>query len=316
MTLSSSLDQQVAALKQRLAACDLCPQRCGVDRLSGQVGLCRTGELAPIAHAGLHFGEEPPISGTRGSGTIFFANCNLRCVFCQNYQISQCADQISIQEMPPDALAAKMLALQRIGAHNINLVSPSHVVAQIAEALVIARRQGLGIPTLYNTNGYDSTGSLRALDGLIDIYLPDIKYSSDEVARAYSGAKGYVVANRAAIEEMSRQVGNLAVDDDGIALSGVIVRHLVLPNSLAGSRESLDFLASLSRDIVVSLMSQYAPQFKACGMPPLDRRITPAEYQEVVDYAWDLGLENCLVQEMKSSDTFLPDFRDDNPFDN
>ena len=316
MTLSSSLDQNVAALKQRLAACDLCPQRCGVDRLSGQLGLCRTGELVSVAHVGLHFGEEPSISGTRGSGTIFFANCNVRCVFCQNYQISQCADQIPIHEMAPDALAAEMLALERIGAHNINLVSPSHVVAQIAEAIVIARRRGLGIPTLYNTNGYDSVESLRALDGLIDIYLPDIKYSSDEVARVYSGASGYVAANRAAIAEMFRQVGNLAVDGDDIALSGVIVRHLVLPDGLAGSRESLDFLASLSRSIVVGLMSQYAPQFQACGMPSLDRRITLAEYQEVVDYAWGLGLENCLVQEMQSSDTFFPDFQDDNPFDN
>jgi len=313
--LDSSIQQRALALKQRLSACDLCPHRCGVDRLAGQSGLCRTGALSPIAHVGLHYGEEPPISGTRGSGTIFFANCNLRCVYCQNYQISQCAEEIPTQEMTPEELAAEMLRLERIGAHNINLVSPSHVVAQIAEALIIARKQGLAIPIVYNTNGYDSVDSLRALEGLIDVYLPDIKYSSDETARTYSGAERYVAANRAAIAEMFRQVGNLTVDEGGTARKGVIVRHLVLPEDLAGSRDSLDFLASLSRDIVVSLMSQYSPQFKACGMPPLDRRITLVEYQRVVDYAWELGLESCLVQEMESSENLIPDFREESPFD-
>lgn len=302
------------SLRERLLSCDLCPRCCGADRARGQVGVCRTGDDLPVAHVGLHFGEEPPISGTKGSGTIFFAHCNLRCVYCQNFQISQRAEELPIRHLTPVELADEMLALQARGAHNVNLVSPTHVAAGVAEALTIARERGLRIPVVYNSNGYDAVETLQGLEGLVDIYLPDIKYSDDAVAKAYSGVDGYVEANRRAIAEMLRQVGNLVTDRRGIARRGLLVRHLVLPAGLAGSADSLAFLASLSRDMVVSLMAQYSPQHRAREFPPLDRKITVEEYEAVVDMALELGLENCFVQEVESSEVFVPDFREGDPF--
>lgn len=307
--------EQVRLLKKRLVSCDLCPHRCRVNRLADEVGFCGSGAEIEVAHSGLHFGEEPPISGVRGSGAIFFTRCNMRCVYCQNYQISQRPHLIPKRALSPFELAEEMLALQAQDAHNINLVSPTHVVAQAAESICIARERGLSLPIVYNTNGYDAVDTLQCLDGLIDIYLPDIKYSDDAAARAYSGVERYVAVNRRAIREMFRQVGNLALDEHGIARRGLLVRHLVLPDDVAGSSDSLAFLASLSQDMVISLMAQYSPQFKARGMPPLDRKITLAEYDRVLDEALALGLGNCFVQECESSETLLPDFRRETPFD-
>jgi putative pyruvate formate lyase activating enzyme len=236
-------------------------------------------------------------------------------VYCQNYQISQRVEEIPTRTSSPDELAAEMLVLQGKGAHNINLVSPTHVIAQVAEGLCVARERGLSIPVVYNTNGYDAVETLRCLEGLIDIYLPDIKYSDDAVARTYSGIDRYVEVSRSAIAEMFRQVGNLSLDREGIAQRGVLVRHLVLPEDLAGSMESLAFLASLSTEIVISLMAQYSPQYKARSMPPLDRKISREEYERVLDSAWDLGLERCFIQEVESSEALIPDFRRADPFE-
>jgi putative pyruvate formate lyase activating enzyme len=314
LSIPAEIREQALSLRDRLSSCDLCPRRCGVNRLDGETGFCKTAHDVLIAHIGLHFGEEPPLSGSRGSGTIFFASCNLRCVFCQNYQISQCFDDIPIWLASPQELADRMLKLQDRGAHNVNWVSPTHVVAQAAEALCIARDRGLAIPVIYNTNGYDAVDSLQCLEGLVEIYLPDIKYSDNEMAKRYSGVDDYVGVNRQAIAEMYRQVGTLRMDRDGIAQQGVLVRHLVLPQDAAGSEESLRFLASISTDIAISLMSQYSPQYKARSIPPLDRRVSVREYERVVDHALELGLENCFIQQLGSSDVLVPNFRKRRPF--
>jgi putative pyruvate formate lyase activating enzyme len=306
--------ERALALKKRLASCDICPRSCRVNRVNGETGFCRTTDEIPVAHIGLHFGEEPPISGSEGSGAIFFANCNLRCVYCQNFQISQCAEEISIQTLSPDELADEMLGLQAKGAHNINLVSPTHVIAQVAPSLCLARERGLSIPVVYNTNGYEALATLRCLEGLVDIYLPDIKYSDDACAKSYSGVDDYVDVNRQAIQEMFRQVGNLAFDHQGIARKGLLVRHLVLPADRAGSKESLRFLASLSQEMYISLMAQYSPQFKARNIAPLDRRISAVEYERVLDYALELGLDNCFIQEVESNALLIPDFRKADPW--
>ena len=314
MSIDNGVKERALSLKSRLASCDVCPHGCHVDRVHGETGLCRTTDEIVIAYTGLHFGEEPPISGTRGSGTIFFANCNLRCVYCQNFQISQRAEEINTRTVSPVELADEMLALQRKKAHNINLVSPTHVIAQVAESLCIAREKGLSIPIVYNTNGYDAVETLRCLEGLIDIYLPDIKYSDNALAKSYSGVDHYVEVNRQAIKEMFRQVGNLAFDRQGVAQKGLLVRHLVLPENCAGSTESLAFLASLSQDMVISIMAQYSPQYKAKNMPPLHRKISAAEYEAVLDVALGLGLEQCFIQEYESSEILVPDFGKEDPF--
>jgi putative pyruvate formate lyase activating enzyme len=267
--------------------------------------------MLKIASCGPHHGEEPPLSGTRGSGTIFFTGCNLRCVYCQNYQISQegLGYEVSLEE-----LAGKMLDLQAQGCHNINLVSPTQVANQIRPSLILAKEKGLKLPIVYNTNGSDAVQVLQSFEGLVDIYLPDIKYSDNENAFKYSGARDYVAKNRAAITEMYRQVGNLELDDEGIAKRGVIVRHLVLPNGIAGSYESLKFLSSLSKDIWLSIMAQYHPCFKASQFPELNRKITSAEYQQVLNWVKEFGFENVLAQELSSSDVYLPDFKKEKPF--
>lgn len=267
-----------------------------------------------IAHIGLHFGEEPYISGTKGSGAIFFAHCNLRCVYCQNWQISQPKKCNPKWAMLPDDLALKMLDLQKIGAHNINLVSPTHFVPQILSALLRARQNGLALPIIYNSNGYESLNTLRLLNGQIDIYLPDIKYADNKNAKKYSKVNNYVKNSRAAIKEMFRQVGLLKLDKNNIAKEGIIVRHLVLPNEIAGSLESLDFLATISTKITISLMAQYNPCHKALATPLLDRKITPMEYQKVVNYALKIGFKNILVQKPESSESYLPNFNRKNPF--
>ncbi|MCX5727016.1 MAG: radical SAM protein [Candidatus Saganbacteria bacterium] len=287
-------------ISELLKSCVLCGHRCGVNRLEGQLGKCRAGLVPVVASYCAHHGEEPMISGEKGSGTIFFANCCLRCVFCQNYEISH---EGFGHEVEAVKLAEIMLKLESQGVHNINLVSPTHYAPQIMEALELARRQGLKLPIVYNTGGYDSLELLRELEGKIDIYMPDLKYFDDEKAFKYSGARNYVETAKAGIAEMYRQVG-----------PKLLVRHLILPDNLSDSEEVLDFIASLSKDIWVSIMAQYSPQYKASAFPELNRRLKKDEYQKVVGHAKKIGLRNYYVQDLENSETYLPNFKRENPF--
>jgi len=314
---SGELAKRAERLRQRLAACDICPRNCGANRLGGEMGYCNSEALPIVSSYCDHHGEEPVLSGEKGSGTIFFANCNLRCVYCQNHQISQNWIGQKSNEITCHKLAEYMLHLQNeLGCHNINLVSPSHFVPQIVEALLEAVPKGLNIPLVYNTNGYDSMETLKELDGIIDIYLPDFKYFNNESALKLSGAADYVEAAQAAIREMYRQVGNLVIDDCGIAQRGLIGRHLILPDRLSGSREVLKWLAGeLSRDVTISVMSQYHPIHRALGMPPLDRNISQQEFDEVFNLVVELGIENGWVQQLEAADYYVPDFeRKGHPF--
>ncbi|MBI5044060.1 MAG: radical SAM protein [Nitrospirae bacterium] len=297
-----------------LKNCTLCPRECGVDRTKDELGFCGSDYLPIVASYCVHHGEEPVLSGTKGSGTIFFGNCNLKCVFCQNHQISQPAQSLKKNEVSFDRLADIMLELQAKGCHNINFVSPTHFSAQIIKAVAIAASKGLKIPLVYNTNAYDSLQALRLLDGIIDIYLPDIKYSDDNEAKEYSNAKGYARNSRQAITEMKRQVGNLIVDDS-IAVRGLIIRHLVLPNDIAGSEESLRFISDeIGKETFISVMSQYFPANRAGDFPLLSRPIRQREYEKVLGLLDELGLENGWVQEYSSKDYYCPDFEKEMPF--
>ena len=314
---SGELEHRANALESRLTSCDICPRECKVNRLAGEYGFCHSTRLPLVSAVCAHHGEEPPLSGSNGSGTIFFANCNLKCAYCQNYQISQNPENQQSREMDFHTLAERMLYLQdELKCHNINFVSPSHFVPQIVRAVLAAVPLGLKVPLVYNTNGYDSLESLRALDGIINIYLPDLRYASDEYAEKYSQAPCYVTHARAAIKEMHRQVGELVMDDEGLAQKGLIVRHLILPGGLAGSRESLTWLSEeISASVTVSIMSQYFPAHDASSYPALDRKISAAEHAEVVELLNRLGLENGWLQEMAASDNYLPDFeRNGHPF--
>lgn len=313
----TELQARASRLTARLAACDICPRKCGANRLAGETGTCNSGALPIVASYCAHRGEEPALSGTHGSGTIFFGNCNLHCVFCQNWQISQQPQKQKANEVSVETLAGYMLELQAQGCHNINLVSPSHFVPQIVQALAIAAPEGLNIPLVYNTNGYDSLETLRELDGIIDVYLPDIKYASNANARKYSGAKAYVENTRAAIQEMFRQCGELVLDENEIARRGVIVRHLILPQNIAGTEESLLWLAhEVSPDITISLMSQYRPTHNASRFPELNRSINQAEYDRAMQVLEEAGLENGWVQGMDAPESYLPDFdREGHPFE-
>ncbi len=298
----------------QLTSCTCCPRNCKVNRLEGKVAVCRVGAEIQVSHIGLHFGEEPPISGTKGSGTIFFAGCNLRCVFCQNYQISQEFRRSHTRNLTVEELASEMLRLQEAGAHNINFVSPSHMIFQMAEAVQAAKGRGLTIPIVYNTNGYDAVDALRQIRGLVDIYLPDIKYLDNGLGKQFSAVRDYAEVIPGALREMLAQVGHLQMDENGIAARGMLVRHLVLPGCLENSRKCLRLLADLSHDIFVSIMSQYSPQYKADRYPMIDRKLTQAEYDEITEYALDLGLENAFVQELESQGQCLPDFDRKKPF--
>jgi len=306
--------QENGPLTDRLTKCECCPRKCRVNRLEGQVGFCGISASIQVSHAGLHFGEEPPISGTKGSGAVFFAGCNLRCVFCQNYQISQEFQQGHTRTLTTDELASEMLRLQDEGAHNINFVSPSHMIFQMADAIKVAKGKGLVVPVVYNTNGYDSVDALRQIRGLVDIYLPDIKYLENGPGKQFSAVDDYADIIPEVLREMLDQVGHLEMDDEGIAVRGLLVRHLVLPGYLGNSRRCLRFLADLSQDTFVSIMSQYSPQYKACDYPGLNRTLTADEYDAIIDYALDLGLENAFIQELESQDHYLPDFARETPF--
>ena len=272
----------------RMENCDLCGRVCQVNRLDGALGVCKTGKLARVSSYGAHLGEEDPLSGWKGSGTIFFARCNLRCQFCQNHEISQTD---AGQETAPGQLAAVMLALQESGCHNINLVSPSHVVPQILAALPLAVQAGLRLPLIYNSGGYDSLATLELLDGIVDIYMPDMKYANGTPAKKYSNTRDYPQVNRAAVVEMYRQVGDLEMDQNGIATRGMLVRHLVLPRNLAGTKQTLQFLADeISPNTYLNLMDQYHPAYNAGRYPEINRRITSDEYHAAVRMAKEAGL--------------------------
>jgi putative pyruvate formate lyase activating enzyme len=272
----------------RLSNCDNCGWECHVDRDSDKLGVCRTGLLARVSSYSPHMGEEHPLRGWRGSGTIFFTRCNLRCQFCQNHDISQTNNG---KETQPDALASIMLELQSCGCHNINLVSPSHVAPQILTAVWIAAQKGLHLPLVYNTGGYDSLRLLQLLDGIIDIYMPDMKYANANIGLRYSKIRNYPRVNQAGVREMHRQVGDLQIDEQGIATRGLLVRHLILPHNVAGTGEIVRFLATeISRDTYLNLMDQYHPCFNARLYPQLTRSITPQEYQHAVDLAHEAGL--------------------------
>lgn len=287
---SGELDARVDEALAHLKKCDLCPWHCKVDRSIGRLGSCKTSRRARVSSYFPHMGEEDPLRGQRGSGTIFISNCNLRCQYCQNHTLSQ---QGEGRTLDADELAAMMLELQAMGCHNVNFVSPSHVIAQIIEAVAIAARRGLSIPLVYNTGGYDSLVGLKLLDGIIDIYMPDMKYSSAGTAREYSKIKDYPQHNQAAVREMHRQVGDLVVDEQGIAQRGLLVRHLVLPGGLAGTAEIARFLAEeVSRDTYINIMGQYRPEFRAYSedLGALSRRVTADEVAEAFELARAAGL--------------------------
>ena len=298
MVTQVELTERIEAAYKLLEACRVCPRECGVNRLQDdKLGFCRSGLNPVIASVSPHHGEEPPISGTRGSGTIFFTNCNLRCEYCQNYPISQLGHGT---ERTPGELACQMLWLQEQNCHNVNLVTPTHFVPQILKAVGIARERGFRLPIVYNTSGYDSVETLRLLDGVVDIYMPDMRYSDDAVALRYSVAPQYVEINRAAVREMFRQVGNLVMDEEGIARRGLLVRHLVLPNGLAGTESVMRFLAGeISPDVYLSLMSQYFPAYRAGELKQVSRRITEQEYDEAYEIKMRYGLKNGWVQELE-----------------
>jgi putative pyruvate formate lyase activating enzyme len=273
---------------RRLENCDVCPWTCRVNRLVGEVGVCQTGARPLLASYGPHMGEERVLSGQRGSGTIFFSRCNMKCQYCQNADISQHGTGTPVDA---EELANIMLELQQIGCHNINFVSPSHVVPQIVAAVLIAARAGLRLPLVYNSGGYDSVIMLKTVTGIFDIYMPDMKYGDPTIGSRYSKVPNYPQINQAAVREMHRQVGDLVVDESGVAVRGLLVRHLVLPNELAGTTEVVEFLAhQISKDTYLNIMDQYRPHYHAAKYPELGRTISLDEWRQAVEAALAAGL--------------------------
>lgn len=290
-----------------LSNCRLCPRECSADRAGGRVGYCKAGTDIKIARAALHQWEEPPVSGTQGSGAVFFSYCNLGCVFCQNYKISK---EHRGRSVSVDELCKIFLDLQTQGAHNINLVTPTHYIPQIAEALIMAKKAGLDIPILYNCGGYESAYALKLLDGLIDIYMPDVKYASDKYAVKYSNAPNYFEYAKKALEEMYRQVGKPVLDDNGIMQRGMLVRHMLLPGLLFDSKKILDYLyATFGDNIYISIMNQYTPMPCAADYPEINKRVDKRYYEALVDYAEKLGITNAFVQSGEAvGESFIPEF--------
>lgn len=285
---SGELQRRALEARDLLGNCQMCPRRCKVNRLENQKGICKTGRKAMVASYNPHFGEEAPLVGMGGSGTIFFSNCNLLCVFCQNFEISHLGEGVEISE---GQLAAIMVSLQKQGCHNINFVTPSHVVPQILGALPTAVEKGLSIPLVYNSSGYDSLETLKLLEGIIDVYMPDFKFWSGENAKRYARAGDYPERAREAIREMHRQVGDLVLDSRGIAERGLLVRHLVMPESLEETGYIMNWLArEISENTYVNVMEQYRPCGQAFKYPPIDRPLDQAEYKESVGLAKKAGL--------------------------
>jgi putative pyruvate formate lyase activating enzyme len=282
-----TLAERAAAAREMLLCCELCPRRCRVNRRQGELGFCRTGGEAVVASYGPHFGEESPLVGRGGSGTIFLSRCNLDCIFCQNYDISH---QGYGETVSPARLAGIMFSLQRRGCPNINWVTPTHQMPQLLAALVLASEQGLEAPIVYNCGGYESLEALRILDGVVDIYMPDAKYGDNAAGQRLSGVPDYWERNQAALAEMHRQVGDLILDEAGVAQRGLLIRHLVLPDNLAATREAMAFIASLSPKSYVNVMAQYRPAFRAAEVREINRPLSGEEYRQAVTWAREVGL--------------------------
>jgi putative pyruvate formate lyase activating enzyme len=297
-----TLAERVLRSHDLLKDCSLCPRECRVNRLVGGTGFCGIGERAMISAANPHFGEEAPLVGTRGSGTIFLTSCNLKCLFCQNYEISHLMEG---QEVDTQTLGGLMVGLQRLGCHNINFVTPSHVVPQILDAVAWAAENGLRVPLVYNSSGYDSVETLRLLEGIVDMYMPDLKFMDSEISRDLMDAPDYPEVAKSAILEMHRQVGDLTMDEDGIAVRGLLVRHLVMPDDMAGTREAMRFLArKVSTNTYVNIMDQYRPCGKAYDVSRIDRSVTRKEYDQAVQAAREEGIER-LDQRVRFPFKFL-----------
>lgn len=318
---SGELARRAQILENMLKDCEICPKDCRVNRIENKIAACYSGFKPVVSSYCVHYGEEPLLVGSKengnenGVGNIFFGNCNLRCVFCQNYEISQ-NHKIEIKnEITIERLAGMMVELQERNVNAIGLVSPTHFVPQIVMALLIACDKGLTLPLVYNTNSYDSVEVLKLLDGIIDVYLPDIKYSEDEYGYKYSKIKNYVQHSRAALVEMHKQVGSELVVENGLLKRGLIVRHLILPNDIAGSYDTLKFISELDRNISMSIMSQYYPVHKALEIDLLSRNIREREYEKILNYLDELGMENGFLQEFESENYYRPDFKDrEEPF--
>lgn len=297
----------VIQVKDILNCCTLCPRKCKVNRNKGEIGLCGMDSKIKVARIAPHYFEEPPISGDKGSGAIFFSGCNLKCIFCQNYNIS--TNNFG-KEIGINSLATKMVKLQKDGVHNINLVTPTHFIPQIKDSIKQAKKMGLSIPIVYNTSSYEKKESLKMLDGLIDIYLPDLKYYDDILAIRYSKAPNYFNIAIDAIEEMYRQVGPVQFDSNGIMKKGIIVRHLLLPGHIEDSKKILEYLHLIYGDnIFISIMNQYTPLDQVKNIEELNRCVTEDEYNELIDYAVELGINNAFVQDGETQkESFIPDF--------
>jgi len=313
---SGELSRRADALWQMLADCNICPRDCKVNRLNGEIAACFAAELPVVSSHVAHFGEEPCLTGTHGAGNIFFGLCNMRCVYCQNFQISQNYKTERRNEVSFERFAEMMIELQEKGCHNINFVSPTHFVPQMVKGIELAARMGLRLPIVYNTNAYDSLEVLRLLDGIVDVYLPDLKYGSDQAGQEYSRVRNYAEHARDAIEEMWRQAGPLVLNEQGFARKGVIIRHLVLPNDLAESQECLEWIRdSIGTGVTLSLMAQYYPTNKAERFVLLNRKITLREYERVVERADGMGFTNIFLQEPdRASEFYRPDFGQEHPF--
>ena len=285
---------------EKLEKCEICPHKCKVNRLNSEVGRCKSKDTIKIALVSSHSFEEPCISGTNGSGTVFFSNCNMKCVFCQNYEISSLGfgTEVTIEN-----LANIFLSQQEKNVHNINLVTPTSYAVQIIEAIKIAKKKGLKIPIVYNTNGYESVETLMLLEGYIDIYMPDLKYAENSLAKKYSKVDNYFEIATNAIKEMKKQVGNLEYDENGILKKGVIIRHLILPNHTQNSKKVLKWISdNMKNDVIVSIMAQYFPTYKAKEINELNRKITKREYTIIENYLYTLGLDSGYIQNLEENE--------------
>lgn len=295
------------SMEDMLSSCRLCPRNCNVNRLDNEYGFCKSGENIKLARVSLHEWEEPCISGSKGSGTVFFSNCNLRCIFCQNHEISQ--ESIGI-EVSVERLSDIFLEQQNRGAHNINLVTPTHYVPQIIKAIKLSKNKGLSIPILYNSNGYENIETIKALDGYIDVYLPDLKYFNDKYALKYSSAPNYFKAATKAIIEMVQQTGKYVFNSEGLIQKGVIIRHMMLPGLLFDSKKVIDFIYNtFGDDVYISIMNQYTPMFNAASCHEINKTVNPKHYDSLIDYALSLGITNGFIQEGgTSSKAYVPEF--------